>query len=226
VVKSGIYLIKNTINGKVYVGSSIDINKRWREHLHYLRLNTHANTHLQRAWNKYGEESFKFEVIEKCPTQKLLNREQYWIDLLEVIKKGYNLSPTAGSCLGIKKSKRQRRKMRLVGLKLAQNFDEAWRQKVIAGIKASGGSPKGMLGKRHSKITRMKMRKAKLGVKKSPEHIKNQSESHKGTQWSEEACLRHSLAQKLRWKNHPLKASTSAKLKVSVKNGWAKRRKI
>lgn len=69
---SGIYKIENTINSKVYVGSSNNIKVRWRKHKALLRHNKHPNQHLQNAWNKYGEDMFIFSVIELCPISSLL----------------------------------------------------------------------------------------------------------------------------------------------------------
>lgn len=59
----GIYKITNKVNGKFYIGSSRNIDKRLREHKRELRLNIHINPHLQSAWNKYGSENFTFEII-------------------------------------------------------------------------------------------------------------------------------------------------------------------
>jgi group I intron endonuclease len=102
---SGIYGIFNKINGKVYVGSSINLNNRHNQHFNYLKYNRHYNAYLQAAWNKYGEENFEFVILEKIkyPTKKKLEkREQYWINYCDSAnpEKGYNLYPTAGSPLG------------------------------------------------------------------------------------------------------------------------------
>ena len=61
---SGIYKITNLINKKYYIGSSLDIKRRWKEHRRNLIKNKHNNIHLQKSWNKYGENSFLFEIIE------------------------------------------------------------------------------------------------------------------------------------------------------------------
>jgi group I intron endonuclease len=90
---SGIYLITNCQNGKQYVGQSYDIERRIRTHKNKLRTRTHGNTHLQSAWNKYGEQSFSFSVLEYCPTDDLNGREMYWIDKLGTLSpRGYNLT--------------------------------------------------------------------------------------------------------------------------------------
>ena len=60
----GVYFIKNKINGKFYVGHSIDIKYRFRRHLYELKRNIHHCQYLQRAWNKYGEENYEFIIYK------------------------------------------------------------------------------------------------------------------------------------------------------------------
>ncbi len=74
----GIYQIKNIINNKSYIGHSAELEIRLETHRNRLKANTHVNIHLQRAWNKYGEGAFKFNILEI--TNNLLIREQYYID--------------------------------------------------------------------------------------------------------------------------------------------------
>lgn len=76
----GIYKIKNLENGKCYYGSSKDITKRWKTHLNQLKNGKHHNIHLQRSWDKYGESSFIFEVVEECNEKVLLELEQKYLD--------------------------------------------------------------------------------------------------------------------------------------------------
>lgn len=80
--RCGVYSIFNLVNGKRYVGSSVDIYNRLHEHLHNLRNNKAHNKHLQAAWNKYGEECFKFNILEYCDDEAQFQREQYYIDLM------------------------------------------------------------------------------------------------------------------------------------------------
>lgn len=87
---TGIYKIENTQNGKVYVGSSINIQKRWLKHQSELRLNRHPSHKLQAAYNLFGKDAFEYSVIEECPEDKLLERETYWILEYNSIKDGYN----------------------------------------------------------------------------------------------------------------------------------------
>jgi group I intron endonuclease len=60
----GIYKIENKANGKVYIGQSANINKRWIEHRSNLNNNRHPNRKLQNAWNNYGQDNFDFNILE------------------------------------------------------------------------------------------------------------------------------------------------------------------
>lgn len=89
-----IYKITNTSNNKVYVGQTLDWNRRFCHHISYLKSNSHYNKHLQKAFNKYGRAAFKFEIISKCSTLELLNElEIYWIKQLQTTDEnfGYNI---------------------------------------------------------------------------------------------------------------------------------------
>ncbi len=104
-----IYKISNLINNKFYIGSAIDYNRRLREHKSMLRLNKHSCKHLQNAYNKYGIDNFKFEIIEQVEDKtKLIEREQYYIDTL---KPEYNKNLIAGNSLGLKHTEESKRKI-------------------------------------------------------------------------------------------------------------------
>ena len=107
----GIYTITNTINGKVYVGQSHNIKWRWAVHKTALRKNGQCNRHLQYAWNKYGEDSFAFEIAELCGVEQLDEREEYWINHHRSILHGYNIKPGGRSTRGWVLTKEQRKKI-------------------------------------------------------------------------------------------------------------------
>lgn len=93
-VLCGIYCIENTINSKKYIGLSRDINRRWIEHRSELNRGDHVNQYLQSAWNKYGEDAFKFYVVELCVPENLSDRECYYIGEYHTLshEDGYNLT--------------------------------------------------------------------------------------------------------------------------------------
>jgi group I intron endonuclease len=102
--RSGVYEIINEINGKFYVGSSIDIDNRWAAHRNsFKKPKPPTESLLFYAVQKYGIENFTFIVLEECEPIKetLLEREQHYLDTL---KPAYNIMPTAGSRLGSKQS--------------------------------------------------------------------------------------------------------------------------
>lgn len=108
-MKSGIYRIDCTANGRFYIGSAKSIKARWKAHINALKRGDHGNSHLLRIARKHGLESLQFSIIEECPCECLLSREQFYLDTL---KPTINLSPTAGSITGSRRTEAQ--KMRSV----------------------------------------------------------------------------------------------------------------
>lgn len=107
---TGIYSITNKINGLIYVGSSVKcIKTRWSYHLRDLRANKHHSFKLQNSYNKYGENSFKFKVLEVIEdTSIILDAEQKYLDNL---KPFFNINPVAVNCTGRKFSEESKKKM-------------------------------------------------------------------------------------------------------------------
>ena len=107
-VISGIYTITHVNSGRVYVGSATNIYQRWNNHrCSFAKDNGKATPYLRQAWNKYGPDAFRFEIIEVVPDKsRLLEREQFWIDCYDATNrsKGFNIASKAGSNLGIKPS--------------------------------------------------------------------------------------------------------------------------
>lgn len=88
-----IYSIKNKSNNKLYIGSSINYKERKKQHLYTLRRNASSSILLQRAWNKYGESNFIFEILEEnVPLDiNLVLREEEFIVKYNTIENGYNI---------------------------------------------------------------------------------------------------------------------------------------
>ena len=96
-IKSGIYKIRNKINGKYYIGSAKNINYRWITHRKLLKSNKHFNRHLQSSWNKHGKENFDWVIVKQFPNtitkNELLLAEQKYLDIVKTERnKSYNLN--------------------------------------------------------------------------------------------------------------------------------------
>jgi group I intron endonuclease len=106
-VKSGIYMIQNLVNHKIYVGSTKNLMRRRCDHLGKLRKNIHTNQHLQSAFNQYGEDNFLFEVLEYVEdVNLLLAREKIWFEATSCCDRecGYNILANPYSGVGYQHS--------------------------------------------------------------------------------------------------------------------------
>lgn len=83
----GIYKIENLVNGKIYIGQSIHVEKRWKEH-----CQPSANSLIGMAIQKYGKTNFSFQLLEEIPPDQLNKREAYYIRYYNSLSpNGYNL---------------------------------------------------------------------------------------------------------------------------------------
>lgn len=139
-LNTGIYEILNVKNGRRYIGSAVNVSKRWREHLRQLEEGKHHSRFMQRCWNKNGSDCFVFRVVLACDKENLLMYEQAFLDFHAP---EYNSAKVAGSQLGYRHSEATRAKMRA--------------------SRPKGFSP--MKGRRHKDSTKQKISESKTGVK-------------------------------------------------------------
>lgn len=205
--RSGIYAVRNTVNGKVYVGSAVNILKRWRRHRDDLRNRDHHSTKLKRAWDKYGETNFEFIVLESVDdAAQLIPREQFWIDKLGAYANGYNGVPTAGSTLGYKATPETRERIARVRLGAKASDEAKANMSRFQRIRMATPEAKAMISAVH------------LGAKRSEQTKANISAGKRGKTVSAEARANMSAAQKAR---APATAVTRAK--ISEANTGSKR---
>lgn len=97
---TGIYCIENIETKKKYIGQSVDIKHRWRQHINALNTNSHENDYLQKAWNKYGRDGFQFYILEECLSDMLDEKEIYYIEYYKTLDRdfGYNLKSGGQYC--------------------------------------------------------------------------------------------------------------------------------
>lgn len=126
---SGIYMIKNLVNDKVYIGqTTMRFIKRFWHHQWLLNHNRHDNKHLQKAWNKYGAENFEFSVLYlRQENESLNNKEIEYIKMYDATNKGYNIQSGGNVvlCNYIPASSRKRvgeiNRRRMIGSKLSDS---------------------------------------------------------------------------------------------------------
>lgn len=184
IVRSGIYSIRNTSSGRVYVGSGEDIRRRWYSHRYLLRNGRHHSRSLQRSWDKHGPQAFQFSILELVPDRSLLiEREQFWIDLLQASspQKGFNSYPAGSGPRGIRWSEEMKAQasQSKKGRKIGPMSESHRRNLSIA-----------RQGKKASLETRMKMSIAHKGRKHPPrpkEWRDALSASKSGRKWTPEA---------------------------------------
>jgi len=207
--KSGIYKIQSTTKPRrCYIGSAINIKKRWWHHLSELRLNKHANNLLQGHYNKYGESDLQFSVLICCEKEALIKHEQFFIDSLNP---SFNICRKAQSLSGFKHSKEAIKKQseRMKGKKYH-------------------------LGFKHSKETKLKMSADRKGRHMSPEAVEKLrlrmigNTYTKGYKASQETKNKISVAKKGKQYRLGTKANENTRKQMSETHReiWRKRKLI
>lgn len=161
---SGVYKITNIVNGKIYVGSAVSIRKRAVYHLWSLKSGRHCNSLLQRAFDKYGEDSFRFDVLEICDRASVVEREQFYINELNATDRsiGYNICPTAGSVSGRVHS--EATKMKIGNANRGRKISDEGRQAMSARKKGSKLTAEHRMNIGNSNIGRVMSDEARLKI--------------------------------------------------------------
>lgn len=186
-IKSGIYKIVNKVNGKYYIGSAVNLNKRKWNHFSELKKQTHHNNKLQNAWNKYNSDAFEFIIVEYIENlDNLLSTEQKYLDIIKNdndkdIDSHYNLAYNATApMLGKTLTFEQKQYLRKI------NNGRKFSEKTIQKMKKSA------LGKIVSSKTREKLSILAKGRKISTEHIQKLSNKNKRNKYCKNRMLNQS----------------------------------
>lgn len=167
----GIYIIKNIVNNKCYIGQSQNIETRIREHKYLLRNNKYGNLKIQNAWNKYGEDNFVFEVIEECSIDELDEKEIFYIQEYDSHANGYNNTDGGGGVRGWKHSDEFKQKMSLSNKLNPRHPSPEQIARLVEYNKTRDYH--------HSEETRAKMSKAHQGLKATEEAKSNMVKAQK-----------------------------------------------
>ena len=152
----GVYIL--TVNNKHYIGSCKILNCKTSRngfhyrlylHIHKLINGKHHSLKLQNAVNKYGVDKLEFDIIQTCASSITTDIEQYWLNIMNTFKEGYNSCPTARSNFGYKHREESKQKM-----SKSKTGKIPWN--------------KGLTCESPSLETRIKLSNALLGRKKAP----------------------------------------------------------
>lgn len=203
----GVYQIRNTLNGKIYLGGTVNLLRRYAKHFRDLCAQKHHSQRFQRAWLKYGESAFVFEVLEVTTREKVQGKEQYWLDTLQPYLKdqGYNICKEGRLRIGISPSPETRLKMSAAqkGRKLSPERVAQMRQN--------------SLGKRHTEETKRRIGTASSLRSQTPEAKIKIGAAHRGKMVSPETRLKIGLANKGHQTWLGRKHSEASKLKMRSK---------
>ena len=222
----GVYEIVNTVNGKRYIGSSVDISSRFRHHKNELQKGIHRNPRLQNAWKKYGKEYFIFNLLIRCDAEMTLTYEQICLDSLHP---EYNIAPHVDTPMrGRIVSEEIREKLRIAGIGKRQPHSEETKRKI--GIANMGNTYS--LGYKHTDDAKKKISIGNKGKVRSEEQRKHLSESCmgrpsslKGKPMPKEWNQRAHEAQKGK-KRRPHSEETRQKMSEARKKYWEKQRLV
>jgi group I intron endonuclease len=152
----GVYKITNLINNKVYIGQSINIESRWNDHINALNRGDSSCTLLQRAWNKYKQEYFSFEILELCSEDDLDDVEIKYINFYDSVNNGYNIEPGGNK----NKHLSEETKQKIGNANRGRIISDERRLKMS---ESRTGDKNPMYGKTHSKEARNKISEARKG---------------------------------------------------------------
>lgn len=180
---AGVYQILNTVNGKCYVGSSANMERREKSHFSMLARGSHHSVKLGRAYVKHGREAFVFAHLEVCDQADTLVREESWIRAKNAVAGGYNIRSIPNSSFGVKLTDEQRKRI----------SERMKLRDVSAMVKASANLRR---GKPLSAERRARLSVALSGKPKSPEHVAKVAAAHTGAKRSDETRAKISAVQK------------------------------
>lgn len=204
-----VYQIFNLKTCAFYVGSTVQLSKRWRTHRRKLNANKHHCPHLQNAWNKYGHENFELRVVQIVEDFTLLmDEEQKWLDRYHGKDECYNYARYVDSSARGIKFMPEHRKAISEGLK---NFYK------------TNSAPS--LGRQMSDEVKQKISAAKVGVKKTEAHKEKLRQANLGKKASAETKEKLSAIRKGKIKspewiakyNKPIIEVSSGKVYASLK---------
>ena len=210
---SGIYKIQSKVKPeRIYIGSSINIKNRWKEHRVWLNANKHHSQKLQKHYNKYGKDDLIYSIITGCERFEIVELEQFFIDSFNPY---FNVCKKAYSCFGVKRSEESRKRISLskmgnkssvgrivseetrIKLSMAKKGKSTWRKGKPLTKEHRHKISESMLGEKNHQYGKTSPRKGKLGT---PSPYKG-----KKGRYSEETLEKMRKSNKQAWVNRKQK---------------------
>jgi len=190
--KCGIYCIENTVTGKKYIGKSTNIDSRWKDHKNKFKNKKHSNPYFQNSYDKYGEENFKYSIIEICEKEELSEREIFYIKEFNTKHpNGYNVTDGGEGAAGLKRAPRTPEHSKKIGDAnrgkhrfISDEDREKMRQRMLGNKFAEGwvqsqeykdAKKKNLTGKKYKETGKKK---------RTPEQIEISRRVNKGNQYA------------------------------------------
>lgn len=203
----GIYQIYNIANGKCYVGQSVDIKTRRREHFSALKYGRHYNKGLQADYTKQVAEDFEFRILETGVPEALLDaRERLWISFYKSDRERFGYNRDSGGTVSRKLSLEARLKLSVantgkkVSAETRRKISEANTGKVLS-LETRKKISEANVGKRLSVETRRRMSVAKQGVAPSASARAALIEACTGRHASDDTRKKMSESHKRYWRS-------------------------
>lgn len=193
-----VYKISNSIDDRVYIGSTIYLNKRWLEHKRKLSKDKHENIHLQRFVNKYGLECLSFDIIEEVNNDVVLIREQYYLN--NIINK-FNIAVNSSAPM------------------MGKHHTKESLEKIAI---HSRGVNNPMYGKNHTEITKDKMRGTNNGMYGKTPSNKGKSPSDETIERIIQGTKK-GMKQSIKWEEHLANHIVTQETKSKISNTMLER---
>lgn len=220
-----LYEIWNTVNGKRYVGSSVNVRRRWQNHVCDLRAGRHGNPHLQAAWNQYGESAFVFLVLAVLEPSELQPTETRLLGRVVGRADCYNLCSSAEAPgRGQKRTPEHRARISAI-LRQRSRSCYASVRRALTGRSVSAETRERIraarMGRKHSPATREKIGRSKRGTTLSSEHREKIGQALRGRKRDPAAVERTRLGLLGQRKGVPLTPDHRARISEGLRRWHA-----
>jgi len=209
--KSGIYIITNTVNDKMYIGSGVVLIRRYKAHVSTLTRGCHRNPHLTAFYKQHGLGVLEFSVLELCTPEEIADRETFYLNKYEAYKKGFNIIHAGGTPGSLGRVTSEETKRKIGAANSGRKWTEEQKQKLkearkgrvmtkkqIDALLTHGQATRFIKGHKQTVEQIEQGAQKRRGLKQRPETIQKRAQRQVGRKMSEQAKKNISEAAKAR----------------------------